>query len=41
MRYLSIVDEQERVMLELAAGKMSRINFLEWLNNHISYITNG
>ena len=38
---ISNVDEQERVMLELAAGKMSRINFLEWLNNHISYITNG
>ena len=35
------VDEQERIMLELAAGKMSRINFLEWLNNHISHITNG
>jgi death-on-curing protein len=35
------VDEQERVMLELAAGKMSRINFLEWLKNHISNITNG
>jgi len=35
------VDEQERVMIELAAGKMSRINFLEWLNNHISHITNG
>jgi death-on-curing protein len=38
---ISNVDEQERVMLKLAAGKMSRINFLEWLNNHISYITNG
>jgi death-on-curing protein len=38
---ISNVDEQERVMLELAAGKMSRINFLEWLNNHISHITNG
>jgi len=35
------VDEQERVMLELAAGKVSRINFSEWLNNHISHITNG
>jgi death-on-curing protein len=38
---ISNVDEQERVMLKLAAGKMSRINFFEWLNNHISYITNG
>ena len=35
------VDEQERVMLELAAGKMSRLKFSEWLNNHISHITNG
>jgi death-on-curing protein len=35
------VDEQESVMLSLAAGKMSRINFLEWLNKHISHITNG
>ena len=35
------VDEQERVMLELAAGQMSRIKFSEWLNNHISHITNG
>ena len=37
---ISNVDEQERVMIELAAGKMSRINFSEWLNNHISRITN-
>jgi death-on-curing protein len=36
---ISSVDEQERVMLELAAGKMSRINFSEWLNNHISHIS--
>ena len=35
------VDEQERVMLNLAAGKMSRVNFSDWLNNHISHITNG
>ena len=35
------MDEQERVMLELAAGKMSRLNFSEWLNNHTSHITNG
>ena len=33
------VDEQERVMLELAAGKMSRKNFSEWLNNHASHLT--
>jgi len=35
------VDEQESVMLALAAGKMSRTNFSEWLNNHIRHITNG
>jgi len=38
---ISSVDEQERVMLELASGKMSRINFSEWLNNHICHITAG
>ena len=38
---IASVDEQERVMLELASGKMSRINFSEWLNNHTSHITNG
>ena len=38
---IASVDEQERVMLELATGKMTRKNFLEWLNNHISNITNG
>jgi len=37
---ISSVDEQERVMLELAAGKMLRRNFSEWLNDHISHITN-
>jgi death-on-curing protein len=35
------VDEQERVMLELVSGMMSRINFSEWLNNRISPIGNG
>jgi death-on-curing protein len=35
------MDKQESVMLSLAAGKMSRTNFLEWLNNHINHITNG
>ncbi len=38
---IASVDEQERVMLELASGKMSRINFSEWPNNHICHITNG
>ena len=37
---ISSLDEQERVMLELASGKMSRINFSEWLNNHICHLTN-
>ena len=36
---IASVDEQERVMLKLAAGKVPRINFSEWLNNHISHIT--
>ncbi len=35
------VDEQERVMLELASGKLSRKNFAEWLNGHIHHIANG
>ena len=38
---IASVDEQERVMIEIAAGKMSRANFSEWLNNHISQIANG
>ena len=38
---ISSVEEQENVMLALAAGKMSRTNFSEWLNNHIRHITNG
>ena len=38
---ISGVDEQEKVMLALAAGKMSRTNFSEWLSNHINHITNG
>ena len=37
---IASVDEQECVMIELAAGKMSRINFSEWLNNYINHITN-
>ena len=37
---ISSVDEQERVMIELSAGKMSRIHFPEWLNDHINQITN-
>lgn len=29
------VDEQEKVMLELAAGKLSRDTFVEWVKLHI------
>ncbi len=28
------VDEQERVMLELAAGELSRDDFVEWVRSH-------
>jgi death-on-curing protein len=28
------VDEQERIMLALAAGKMTRQAFVQWLNEH-------
>jgi death-on-curing protein len=28
------VDDQERVMLELAAGDLSRDNFLNWVRRH-------
>jgi death-on-curing protein len=38
---LASVDEQESVMLSLAAGKMSRAGFLEWIDNHTNHITNG
>ena len=37
---ISSVDGQERVMLELAEGKLSRSDSSEGLNNHISHITN-
>lgn len=29
-------DEQERLMLELAAGRISRVNLSTWLNSHVS-----
>jgi death-on-curing protein len=28
------VEEQERVMLDLAAGELSRDNFLDWVRTH-------
>ena len=40
-KIISVVDKQERVMLELASGKMSRTEFSDWLNNHIRPLTNG
>jgi len=38
---ISSADDQERVMLDLATGKMSRIKFSDWLNNHISQLATG
>ena len=34
------VDEQESLMLNLAAGKMTRTSFSEWLHDHIRIIKN-
>jgi death on curing protein len=28
-------DEQEKVMLELAAGQLSRQDFTDWVKNHV------
>ena len=33
------VDYQEQIILELAAGEITRENFTEWLNKHIVHIT--
>lgn len=33
------VDEQERVILDLAAGNLSREDFVEWMARHIISIT--
>ena len=33
------VDEQERVMIDLAAGKISREDFSKWLSDKIIHIT--
>ena len=32
----SSVDNQERTILDLAAGQLSRDAFLEWVNQHIA-----
>jgi len=36
---LASVDEQERIMLDLAAGTLSRENFVEWVTQHTVSIT--
>jgi death on curing protein len=33
------IDEQEKIILDLAAGKVDREQFTVWLNNHIIHIT--
>jgi len=33
------IDEQEQVILDLAAGKATRQEFVDWLKNHVIYIT--
>jgi death-on-curing protein len=32
------VGEQEKIILDLAAGKVDRIKFAAWLNNHTIHI---
>jgi len=34
------IDDQEKIILDLAAGKVGRENLTAWLNNHIIHITN-
>jgi death-on-curing protein len=36
----ALPDEQERIMLDLAAGKINREAFTNWLNDHVIQITN-
>ena len=33
------VDEQEKIILDLAAGKLNREDFTAWLNDHIIQIS--
>jgi death-on-curing protein len=33
------IDDQEKIILDLAAGKVDREQFTVWLNNHIIHIT--
>lgn len=34
------IDDQEKIILDLAAGKVDREQFAVWVNNHIIHITN-
>ena len=34
-------DQQERIILDLATGKLYRVEFSAWLNNHIIHQTNS
>jgi death-on-curing protein len=34
------IDDQEQVILDIAAGELDRERFTTWLNNHIIHITN-
>jgi death on curing protein len=34
------IDDQEKIILDIAAGKLDREGFTSWLNNHIIHITN-
>ncbi len=33
------IDDQEKIILDLAAGKVDREQFTGWVNNHIIHIT--
>ena len=33
------VNEQEKIILDLAAGKLDRKEFTAWLNDHVVHIT--
>ena len=35
------LDDQEKIILDLAAGKVDRDKLTAWLNNHIVHITNS
>jgi len=35
------IDEQEKIILDLAAGRLDREEFTTWLNNHIIDITSS